>query len=369
MSKLKTKEEFIEDAKKIHGDKYDYSKVEYKGNKTKVCIICPEHGEFWQEPNSHLRGCGCEKCYNNRRGDTLRHNYETFVEKAKKIHGDKYDYSKVNYIDAHTKVCIVCLEHGEFWQKPNTHLNGCGCPKCSREKKSKDMLSTKEIFVEKASKLHCNKYDYSKVKYVNNSTKVCIVCLEHGEFWQKPNTHLNGCGCPKCSKSNRLTKEDFVRRAKQVHGENYDYSKVDYKNARSKVCVICKEHGEFWQRPADHLNGAGCPTCSQSHLERDTRNYLLEKNINFIQEKMFNWLGLMRLDFYLPDYNIAIECQGIEHFKPIDYGGKGKDYAREMFNGVVKRDKLKRKLCESHNIRVIYINYNENVSEEIKKLI
>ena len=107
--------EFIEKAKRIHGDKYDYSKVKYVNNRTKVCIICPEHGEFWQRPTSHLKGCICYRCSQKAKAKKQKKSSTNeFIEKAKKIHGDKYDYSKVEYINAKTKVCIICPEHGEF---------------------------------------------------------------------------------------------------------------------------------------------------------------------------------------------------------------------------------------------------------------
>ena len=118
MSKKFTREEFIRRAKEVHGDKYDYSKLEYVDTKTKVCIICPEHGVFWKFPYDHLGGGGCPKC--------SAYGKEEFIQKAREVHGDKYDYSKVNYVNSYTKVCIICPEHGEFWQKPNSHINGSG---------------------------------------------------------------------------------------------------------------------------------------------------------------------------------------------------------------------------------------------------
>ena len=130
-----TVQEFTEKAKKVHGDKYDYSKVEYINNKTKVCIICPEHGEFWQTPDSHLRGRGCRQCSIKSMKDKQRLSTEDFIEKAKEIHGNKYDYSKVDYVNSQTKVCIICPKHGEFWQTPLNHLKGKGCPDCYGNKK------------------------------------------------------------------------------------------------------------------------------------------------------------------------------------------------------------------------------------------
>ena len=149
MSKRKSNDEFIREAQSIHHNRYDYSKVEYANNKTKVCIICPEHGEFWQTPSDHLNGKGCPQCAGNVRCDK-----DTFIEKAKRIHNDRYDYSKVEYVNAHTKVCIICPEHGEFWQTPNNHLNGNGCPLCKNRKIGDGLRDTVEDFTKKSNEIH-----------------------------------------------------------------------------------------------------------------------------------------------------------------------------------------------------------------------
>ena len=145
MKKITT-EEFINRARKVHGNKYDYSKVEYINNKTKVCIVCPEHGEFWQTPNAHLQGQGCYKCF--------RHVYDnkSFICESRKIHGNKYDYSKVEYKSLHNKVCIICPEHGEFWQTPNAHIQGQGCYKSFRQ------VYDNKSFISETRKIHVNKY-------------------------------------------------------------------------------------------------------------------------------------------------------------------------------------------------------------------
>ena len=257
MSKKLTTEEFKEKARGVHGDRYDYSKVEYVNTDTKVCIVCPEHGEFWQTPTSHLGGNGCPKCSGNKKLTA-----EEFIEKAREVHGDRYDYSKVEYVNANTKVCIVCPEHGEFWQVPASHLKGIGCQKCGIERRRGARRLSKKEFISRAKETHGDKYDYSKVEYVNFATRVCIVCQEHGEFWQTPANHLGGNGCPKCSGTEKLTAEEFIERSRDVHGDKYDYSKVEYVNTDTKVCIVCPVHGEFWQRPAKHLKGQGCPKCS-----------------------------------------------------------------------------------------------------------
>ena len=264
----KTNSEFIEEARRIHGDKYDYSKVEYKNADEKVCIICPEHGEFWQSPYKHLNGQGCPTCAGKNK------TVSDFITKARSVHGDRYDYSKVKYEAAHKKVCIICPEHGEFWQTPSGHLSGRRCPKCA-----KTYMDTK-FFIEKAKKIHGNKYDYSKTEYVKDKVKVCIICPEHGEFWQDPSSHLSGCGCPKCGGSKKLSNEEFIAKSQQIHGHVYDYSMVDYINRATPVKILCKKHGAFYQKPSEHLSGCGCPKCG---LEK--RGVEMRKNFeDFVSE-------------------------------------------------------------------------------------
>lgn len=355
-------DEFIRKAQTIFGDKYDYSKVDYKGNKTKVCIICPEHGEWWMTPNNHLRNHRCPGCFG-----TPKHTNEQFIKIARKVHGNKYDYSKVDYSGNKRKVCIICPEHGEFWQGAATHLRGNGCSKCSGTEPI-----TKERFVRRATDIHKNKYDYSNVIYVNGRTKVCISCPHHGDFWQSPNYHLRGGNCPKCVGGVRLTTQEFVEKAAAVHEDRYDYSDVEYKNTSTKVCIICPEHGKYWQTPNNHLFGAGCPTCPQSKLEGQIRLFLIKNRIEFQQEKGFSWLVFNRkmfLDFFLPQYGVAIECQGRQHFIPSNlYGGEA------YFQLTIERDKAKRELCLAHGINILYfsncqIDYPYPVFESMRLLL
>jgi hypothetical protein len=336
--KKKTKEQFIKEAQKVHGDKYDYSKVNYVNTHTKVCIICPEHGEFYQTPSHHLHGQGCPDC-------ARRLTNDEFIEKSKKVHGDKYDYSKVEYIKNTVKVCIICPEHGEFWQTPISHMGGRGCKKCYIDRKK----SSIEDFIEKSKKVHGDKYDYSKVEYDKNNVKVCIICPEHGEFYQQPRSHIVGCCCPKCDADNkRKTTEQFIERAKEVHDDDYDYSKVEYVNGKTKVCIICPKHGEFLQIPNNHLHGQGCPKCNSSKLEEEVKNCFPE----FEQQKTFDWLRdkkPLRLDFYDDDLKLGIECQGEQHFTIVErFGGE------EEFEKRLKLDKLKYEQCQEHGIDVVY---------------
>ena len=254
-----TTKEWIEKAKKVHGDKYDYSKVEYKKALKKIIIICPEHGEFKQRAVSHLRGHCCNKCGVILGGIKQRSNNERWIEKAKEVHGNKYDYSKVNYEKSNKKVMITCSKHGEFNQTPNNHLYS-GCPACGNIKKG--LSSNTEEWIEKAKEVHGDKYNYSKVNYEKSNKKVMITCSKHGEFKQTPTIHLLGYGCSKCSDNYSPTTEEWIEKAKEVHSDKYDYSKVEYKNNKTKVIIICKEHGEFNKQPANFILGQSCPKCN-----------------------------------------------------------------------------------------------------------
>lgn len=358
MKKYNIEEQLLK-LKEVHNNKYDYSKVEYKGWNKKVCIICPIHGEFWQTLYNHKTGQGCPKCGKQNSAKKLSLTLEEFIKKATQVHGDKYDYSKVIYVNNSTKICIICPEHGEFWQTPGNHLSGSKCPKCSQCFKN-----TNIDFIEKAKNVHGNKYDYSKVNYINNYTKVCIICPEHGEFWQSPNHHLKGENCPYCALNKKLEKSDFIRKSKEKHNNKYNYSKINFINTRTKVCIICPEHGEFWQIPKNHMDGHGCPKCAskESILEKEVINLLNDNNIEFIFQYKIEWLKYkypMSLDFYIPKYNIAIECQGEQHFKPIKYFG-----GHKKLEYVKKRDKIKKELCENHNIKILYYSHKK-FSDEI----
>ena len=277
--KKNTLEDFIKKSQQIHNNKYDYSKVEYINNRTKVCIICPEHGEFWQTPHSHLSGCGCCKCKYDQSKQRLLLTTEDFINKAIQIHGDKYTYSKVNYIGAEEKVCIICPKHVEFLQRPSWHLSVYGCPKCYDERRGANLRDDLTTFISKAKQIHGDKYDYSKVKYINSRTEICIICPEHGEFWQTPHNHLKGQNCPLCAKEKRKTKElynnqqKFIELSKQKFGNKFDYSKVNYENNRNKVTLICSKHGEISVIPYEHLSSQfGCKQCAVESVGKERIN-------------------------------------------------------------------------------------------------
>ena len=197
-NKKLTNDEFVSRAKRIHGEKYDYSKSIYINGYTKVEIICNKHGSFYQTPGNHFH-YGCLECGNDRSANACKSNTGDFIKKAKDMHGNRYDYSKVNYLNAYTKVEIICKIHGPFFQLPcGHHLFGYGCPKCAVIGREQNIPKSTEKFIDDAKRVHKNKYDYSKVNYIDAHTKVEIICPKHGSFYQKPCGHLWGKGCSKC---------------------------------------------------------------------------------------------------------------------------------------------------------------------------
>jgi len=291
-----------------------------------------------------------------------------FIEKAKLIHNKKYDYSLVEYKDTKTKVKIICPIHGEFYQTPAAHLRGQGCPTCAKELRIKKIV--KKNFIEEA-KRKFSKYDYSKVKYINNVKKVEIICPEHGSFFISPNVFLGTVyGCPKCaietnSVKKRVSQEEFIKRAKLIHNNKYDYSLVEYRDSRLKVKIICPIHGIFEQKANNHLRGQGCPKCKDSKGEKKIREILKSNGIIFKEQKKFSDLkdkSYLSYDFYLPEYNLLIEYNGEQHYIKSSF---------KHHNLLLQKhhDWLKRNYARKHKIDLLVIPYWENIGEIIERKI
>ena len=198
-----------------------------------------------------------------------RSTLEEFIKKAQQLHGNTYLYNKSIYINNSTKMTITCKKHGDFEQTPNAHLQNKGCLLCSR----KNETSNTKTFILSAKVVHKNRYKYTKVDYVGALKKVTITCKKHGDFEQIPNKHLRGSNCPRCVLEDRLIpREEFIRRAKEVHTDKYTYAKK-YKNMNTKVFITCKKHGKFEQLPASHLQGQGCPECGGSKKD-NTKSFI-----------------------------------------------------------------------------------------------
>jgi hypothetical protein len=224
---------------------------------------------------------------------------------------------------------------------------------------------TTNEFIEDAKLKHGGRYDYSKSEYISSTVKVKISCQKHGEFWQTPNDHLRGRGCPKCAGRN-LTTSDFIKESKNIHGDAYDYSKTVYKNCKTKVCIICSEHGEFWQEPREHSQrGCGCPVCKKSKGELFVEKVLNDLNLSFTTQYTYDdCRDVLPLPFdFKLDNGILIEYDGIQHFEP-----------RERFGGHLqfilqrKHDDIKNEFCDKNGLTLIRIPYTMS-RQSIKQLL
>lgn len=259
-NKLST-EEFIQNAIKVHGYRYDYSKVVYLNIDSKVIIICKIHGEFKKSPYHHIhRKSGCQKCEIEKRHLSQKMTYNDFIIKANKIHNNKYDYSKINYINNRTKITIICKIHGGFNQLPTNHLKGHGCINCRNDFLSNKFKSSISDFINRSNKIHKSKYNYSDVKYINANINVNIICNKHGIFSQRPIVHLLGSGCSKCSNGIKFSKSqiqwlEFLEIYYNISIQHMGNSNQEFriKNTKWKADGYCKEtntiyeyHGSFW---------------------------------------------------------------------------------------------------------------------------
>jgi hypothetical protein len=282
---------FIEKSKLVHGDRYDYSKVDYNKSKANIIITCKVHGDFLQTPNNHLRGANCNK---------KKSPLNEFIKRCNEIHGYIYDYSKVDYIDANTKIIIICKEHGEFYKTPSKHTNAKqGCAKCSGY-----YIPTTDEFIENARLVHGDKYNYSKVDYKYSYENVIITCKIHGDFLQRPGNHIKSKqGCPKCGGSCKSNTIEFIEKSIKIHGDIYDYSKVNYIDATSKIIISCKFHGDFEQQPYSHLNGHGCYMCCKNR-KLNTIEFIDRSNI--IHNNKYDY---SKVDYKYSDENIIVICK------------------------------------------------------------
>lgn len=349
-SKRKTTEQFIKDAKQIHGNYYDYSEVNYIHNYGEVTIICPKHGRFKQIPHSHLQGKGCKECaiFNSKLSQT------EFIKRCKKIHNNYYTYNNLHYISLRDNVIITCPVHGDFKQLAGNHIRGYGCSKCN----TRGSLLTLNDFIKKSKEKHGNFYDYSKSFYNDSEELIEIICPMHGSFWQLANNHMAGCGCPKCVGKNKTTKE-YIKEAQEIHGDKYIYTNVNYKTAKGLIEIICPKHGSFKQKACAHLWGQGCPECaktiSRSSGEIELCNYIRSLYSGKILENDRTVIKPKELDIYLPELKLALEYNG-EYWHQI---------AEQREPGYHEN---KQKACIDKGIKLIEIWENEwkNNKEEIK---
>lgn len=213
--------EFIEKANIVHNGRYDYSLVKYINCNTKIAIICKTHGVFYQLPKYHTQGNGCKRCFIDSRVLKTSLTQDEFINRSRLIHNNYYDYNNIKYVNYVTYVLITCPKHGEFKQTPSGHLRGKGCRPCEISFKAADRIKTTENFIVNSNIIHHNRYDYEQSDYDGCFNKLKIICKIHGVFEQKPNIHLNGHGCPKCSGTHlQCSVYDFIKQSIECEYNN-----------------------------------------------------------------------------------------------------------------------------------------------------
>jgi hypothetical protein len=362
-----SKEQVVEMCKRVHGDKYDYSITEGAQNKLSIIrYICPIHGVREQIFHNHLQGKGCTECGKKKCGAYHKFTNDNFLEKASKKHNlDDYDWTDfdVNDRDKKGRVEFCCKKHGKYWDWPSNFIKGYGCHICHGKEKDDEEVK------EELSKLH-PELDFSQTRYSEKDhlRRLKVICPKHGEQLISYNNLINGQGCYWCGRENTaikntLSNEEIIRRGKEIFGDEYTYEHLDtYSRTKDgKITITCRKHGDFTILPPNFFKGVGCPICAESNLEGEMRRFLEENKIEFEPYKKFDWLGKQHIDFYLPKYNVGIECQGGQHFKPVDiFGGE------EAFLKTVALDMRKRKLCEENNIKLMYYtNEKHNFSYKV----
>lgn len=298
-------------------------------------------------------------------------NTQTFIERSIIKHGTKYGYDKSVYINSSTKLIVTCKLHGDFEQMASDHyIAGHGCPKCKTDKISqlrKDRAAKE--FAAKATIVHANRYDYSKINYINAKHKIEIICNKHNlSFYVSPNKHLGGQGCPHCAKSNigkhnKVNHNEYLTRCNQKHNKKYNYDLTEYTKWTDYINVICPEHGIFYVRASEHIKGQGCPKCSikTSKGERKIMDWMDHNGIIYTREKTFPDLkgkdgkSPLRFDFFLQDYNLLIEYDGEHHFKPIRM--KGHKYTR--LEQIKINDLTKTKYADKIGVTLLRIKYTD----------
>ena len=248
---------------------------------------------------------------------------EEFIINARKTHGDKYDYSNSIYKNSTTKIEIICSSHGSFWQTPSLHIYKNGCSKCgdiNRKNKTiernKQGTTPQEQYIEKAKLIHKNEFDYSKTIYKGVRDRVTITCKVHGDFSLIASAHIsNGHGCPTCAKISWATIDNFENRAREIHGNKYDYSMVDFMNKDDgRVTIICPQHGPFKQQPSVHIGKYknGCRICAINSKSRVSEEWLDHLAVPHTLREITVQVGdkKIRADAYDPETNTIYEFWG-----------------------------------------------------------
>ena len=294
---------------------------------------------------------------------------EEVIEKFKSIHGDRYGYDRIEYENARKKVCITCFLHGDFWQVPFDHLRGLGCSKCSGKYKPTQEEAEQKVN-DRCKEENCKLYE--PFLYKNKKTKIHLICDKDNHKWKTSYENIVRVktGCPRCIGRHKTKEEIEQIIYERCVEENCSlYKEFIYKTQKSKMSLICNKDNNEWDVSYEDFiySKYGCPVCNQSKLEKEVVIFLEEKNITierFINKKRFKWLinpitnYSLTLDFYLPEYNIAIECQGEQHFLDKIF------WYKKPLTKIQERDRIKFELCEKNGLILFYYANNKEYIPE-----
>lgn len=354
MSRRLTTKEFIEKVKLKWNDKYDYSRVVYENDITPVIIICHIHGLFYQTPNVHYRS-GCPSCGVERGSNNRKNNLDLVIDRFIKKHGDKYDYSSVIYNKMIDKVKIKCRLHDTYFlQSPEKHLTSKNGG-CPKCVSIGKGIMSNDIFIEKSKNIHGDKYDYSKVNYIRSNKNITLVCKIHGDFELTPNSNLRGVGCQKCSGNYRYKIDELLEIYNGKY-KDYVYDFSNYVNIKSKILVRCPIHSYFETSAELLLKGYGCSACGKKSIGEDfISKYLNNNGIEYLKQKSFD--GCVYKNKMQFDFYLP-------EFKTcIEYDGKQHFEPVEYFGGLdafnkqIIKDSIKSQFCFNNNIKLIRIPY------------
>lgn len=365
MIRLKKLNEYILQWQKKFNKKFPYKifSCELVNAKSPIPLYCEKHGWFWVSVNNLLKGEGCKFCKREEKLIQHKKEYEKkFIEQAKIIHNDFYDYSKVEYIKNSVNVHIICPIHGEFLQTPNNHLQGKGCQLCAIEKNGFSKRLSQEEAIEKAKKSHIGEnYIYDRFIYNGRHSNCLITCPIHGDFSIEYGAFVDGEGCPICGRNkanmNRRNKSnDVLKLCKVNNPKGYGFDNFIYYGMDKKSLFTCKKHGDFLCTPAHFISGRGCPECKNSKMENELCQYFNDNGIKYIQQYVIEKDRRYRYDFYMPYKNLIIECQGEQHFYPVDFShnNRGKDELFDIFDKQKDRDIKKYNLAINNGYSIVY---------------
>ena len=344
--------EYIEKVKKKYNNFYDYSKTYFRKREDRITIICPKHGEFTLIARNHLEGAICPQCKKEElHNKNIKRLKEKFYKKCDELYNGFYDYSKSIFESREDNIIVICPKHGEFTINVRSHMGGAICPKCRNLIKNKKPKLTTEEFIKKCIKKYSNKFTYENTIFIDYNTPTKVTCKIHGEIEIIPKHFLydSKFGCKYCSvDSTTLTYEDFIEKAREIHGDKYDYSKVEYNGNKNKVCIICPKHGEFWMTPNAHLSQKqNCPKCNNhiSKWELEINDFIKSINVE-IDTNNREILDGKEIDILISSFNVGIECDGLI-------------YHSELYNKDKNYHITKTNIAKEKNIQLIHIFEDE----------